>query len=60
KEVASNLGISRVALNLKLNGKKDFLSSELEGLSKILNVEPGIFFTATVSNLITKTKEESK
>lgn len=53
-EVAKLLGISRTALNQKLNGKNDFLSEELSKLSKLLGVDPEIFFTRKVSNLITK------
>ena len=43
RDVAEKLGMSRVSLGDKLNGKSDFLVSEAVALANILSTEMNIF-----------------
>jgi len=56
--LANQLNLSRTGLYNKINGKTEFLASEIQSLSDILNLDinerENIFFNKQVDNMDTK------
>ena len=56
--LANQLNLSRTGLYNKINGKTEFLASEIQSLSDILNLDiherENIFFNKEVDNMDTK------
>ena len=49
KDVSEFLGLSIATVSAKINGKSDFLLSEIRALKKEYNLEDEIFFTNDVA-----------
>lgn len=55
RELAKVIGITTTALNLKINGKRQFNRDEMEIISNTLGVSvEELFFTKAISNMKTR------